>query len=73
MVKDLLIFDPFENMKEFDKHGVEFNPHNLPFMATIWPTLIICSLYLLALRICKRLEKLFFNADSRGIIKLYLF
>jgi hypothetical protein len=67
MAKDLLIFDPFESIAEFKKRGVEFNPHNLPFMATIWPTLIISSLYLLSLRICERLE---INFSTKVIIKV---
>lgn len=46
-----LLFDPFVDMKDFHQHPANFNPHQLPLMSSIWPSVLIASIYLLMLRL----------------------
>lgn len=53
MAKELFP-DPFVFFKSFKQDGEVFDPHQLPFMSSLWPTLILSCLYLIALRVTER-------------------
>lgn len=46
-----LLFDPFGGMDDFDQQAATFDPHKLPLMSSVWPTVTIASVYLLMLRL----------------------
>jgi hypothetical protein len=46
-----LLFDPFDGLKDFYQHAANFDPHKLPLMSSVWPTVTIASVYLLILRL----------------------
>ncbi|CAG9804551.1 unnamed protein product [Chironomus riparius] len=50
-----LLFDPLICVKSFDQDLEKFDPHQLPFMSSIWPTLIISCIYLISLRVSERM------------------
>lgn len=45
-----LMFDPFVVIKNFDQPPANFDPHKLPLMSSVWPTVVIAVCYLLILR-----------------------
>lgn len=51
-----LLFDPFVDMKDFHQHGEIFDPHKLPLMSSVWPSVTIACVYLLILRLGPRWE-----------------
>lgn len=46
-----LLFDPFVDMADFRQPAATFDPHKLPLMSSIWPTVAIACFYLLLLRL----------------------
>jgi len=46
-----LLFDPFTDMKDFHQYDEQFDPHKLPLMSSVWPSVVIGCLYLLVLRL----------------------
>lgn len=47
-----LLFDPFNAMIDFNQpDGAKFDPHKLPMMSSVWPTVSIALVYLLLLRL----------------------
>lgn len=45
-----LLFDPFIGMKDFNQPD-NFDPHQLPLMSSVWPSVLIAGAYLLLLRV----------------------
>lgn len=47
-----LWFDPFVTMSDFNQpNNVKFDPHKLPMMSSVWPTVSIALIYLFLLRL----------------------
>jgi len=57
MARELLL-DLFSDMKDFHlQNDEQFDPHKLPLLSSIWPSVVIASFYLLLLRLGPGLMK----------------